>query len=242
MEEVVSQIVERAWTRKEAIVNLSHREIRVIPADIAKLTFIKVLLLNNNKILMPPEEICFLQQLESISLEHNQLTVLPSGMAQLSPTLHFLNLSHKPLTYLSPAVGMLENLRSLWLGYTGLLSFPEEVCALCKLTHLSLEGNQIESIPSTTPVSRLKELQWLSLAKNKLIAVSISLPCLSTLNLSENLLTEIPHGIYYCPLLSRLNLRSNKLSHMPQHVLDQKLELDIRDNPFNDAAIAASPS
>ncbi len=240
MEEVLV-IVERAWTKKEAMLNLSHRDIRVIPADIAKLTFTKVLLLNNNKILMPPEEISHLQQLEAISLEHNQLTVLPSGIAQLSPSLQFLNLSHNPLTYLSPAVGMLENLRSLWLGHTGLLSFPDEVCALCRLTHLSLEGNQIANIPSTAPVSSLKELQWLSLAKNKIVSVSFSLPCLSTLNLSENCLTEIPESIS-CPKLTSLNLRGNRIFHLPekaQGVLDQKLELDIRDNPFTDVTTAA---
>lgn len=238
MEGGVCEVVARALAKEEAIVNLSHREIRVIPAEIVTLTSTKVLLLNNNKILMPPEEICHLQQLESISLEHNQLTILPSGIADLSSTLQFLNLSHNPLTYVSPAVGMLENLKSLWLGYTGLQGFPEEVCNLSKLTHLSLEGNQIASVAINT--SSLKELQWLSLAKNILVAASFSFPSLTTLNLSNNLLTDYPHGIS-CPKLSNLNLQGNKLSHVPadiQRGFDQKVEVDIRNNPITEATKA----
>lgn len=101
--EVLSQLLEGVCKGKEATLNLSHRNIKVIPADIAKLTSIKILLLNDNKILMPPEEISHLKQLESLSLEHNQLTVLPSGIVLLSSTLLFLNLSYNPLTSLSPA-------------------------------------------------------------------------------------------------------------------------------------------
>lgn len=169
--EVLSQLLEGVCKGKEATLNLSHRNIKVIPADIAKLTSIKILLLNDNKILMPPEEISHLKQLESLSLEHNQLTVLPSGIVLLSSTLLFLNLSYNPLTSLSPAVGQLENLKSLWLGHTGLLSFPDHICSLYKLTHLSLEGNHISHIASTTPIENLQKLRWLSLAKNELSSI-----------------------------------------------------------------------
>lgn len=90
--EDLSQITEGVWRRKEAILNLSHRGMRVIPAELSNFTFLKVLLLNNNSILMPPEEVGQLRLLETLSLEHNQLTVLPSGLAALSPTLLFLTI------------------------------------------------------------------------------------------------------------------------------------------------------
>ena len=235
---VLSRVTERAWKIKGTVLNLSHRNLKVIPAEVAKFTFIKILLLNNNKILMPPEEISHLEHLESLSLEQNQLTVLPSGIALLNPTLSFLNLSHNPLTYLSPAIGQLTNLKSLWLGYTQLTSFPDQVCSLCKLTHLCLEGNHISSISSATPINNLKELKWLSLAKNKLISIGevfFSMSCLHTLYLNNNFLTEIPQ-ITSCTSLITLSLRSNKLLCLSKETMtllsktSNKLKLDLRDN------------
>lgn len=216
----MEDVIERVWHKKESILNLSHRCITVVPADIARLTFIRILLLNNNNILMPPEEITHLNQLESLSLEHNQLTLLPSGIALLSSTLLFLNLSYNPLLYLSPSVGQLVNLQDLWLSHIGISSFPDHICSLCMLTHLSLEGNSISSIPSGTPIGNFKALRWFSLAKNKLNSRSAgglfcSLPCLQVLNLSDNLLTEVPEISLY-PSLSALDLRGNKLLSFPK--------------------------
>ena len=239
--EVVSQILEGVWKREESTLNLSHREMKVIPADVAKLAHIKALLLNDNCILMPPEEVAHLRHLEILCLEHNQLTVIPSGIAKLSSTLHFLNLSHNPLTTISPAVGHLKNLRSLWLGYTELVSFPQEVCSLSKLTHLSLEGNHIPSI-TKVDICKLKELRWFSLAKNKLNSVGevfSCLPCLHTLDLADNHLTQIPVFTNCCALLN-LNLRGNRISVLPDdiqtviaHSREERstLKLDFRDNP-----------
>ena len=109
--EVVSQILEGVWKREESTLNLSHREMKVIPADVAKLAHIKALLLNDNCILMPPEEVAHLRHLEILCLEHNQLTVIPSGIAKLSSTLHFLNLSHNPTDHNFSCCGSFEELK-----------------------------------------------------------------------------------------------------------------------------------
>jgi len=213
----------------------------IVPEKIAELKSIKTLLLNNNKILMPPEEVGHLPRLESLSLEHNQLTVLPSSIAMLSPTLLFLNLSHNPLAMLSPAISCLENLKSLWLGYTGLLCFPDQICSLHNLTRLSLEGNHILQIECGIRIRNLQQLNWVSLAKNTLKSVGdsfCSLPCLHMLNLSNNQLTEIPH-ITHSPALINLNLRNNKVSSLPENRLNRKVCLDLRDNPITAKDIGA---
>lgn len=235
-EEEVDEITGGVWRRKEAVLNLSHRRIKVLPAKVANFTFVKTLLLNDNDILMPPEEISHLSQLECLCLEHNQLTLIPSGIASLSPTLSFLNLSHNPLTYLSPAISQLYNLRSLWLAHTQLISFPDQICSLHKLTHLSLEGNHILSFSNPSPFAKLKELKWVSFAKNKLNSVGevfSSLPLLHTIYLQQNCLTEVPN-VSLCPSLANLDLSANDVSSLPQDMSHFKtmLKLDLRGNPI----------
>lgn len=233
-EDAISMVIEGARKKRDPVLNLSHRDMKVIPADIAELEFVKTLLLNNNAILMPPEEVTHLSNLEYLSLEYNNITLLPSTMSSLSSTLIFLNLSHNPLTCVPPALGQLVNLKSLWLTNAQLISFPEELCSLCKLTHLSLEGNYISSIE--TPLRTLVKLQWLSLANNKIkiIGNAFSQLQLHTLHLSHNHLTEFP-SLALSPSLSTLTLRSNKLSCLPENInmmLQPITKLDVRDNPL----------
>ena len=45
---------------------------------------------------MPPEEIGELKQLQELSLDHNQLTILPSSLFRLVH-LTYLNISYNPL-------------------------------------------------------------------------------------------------------------------------------------------------
>ena len=237
----LSLILDKVCRARHPVLNLSHQGLKVIPSEISTLTFITTLLLNDNNIIMPPEEITYLNQLEHLSLEHNQLTLLPSNIHTLSESIRFLNLSHNPMMYVPPSLSSLCNLKELWLGFTGLTCFPREVCHLAKLEKLSLEGNSISEIKED--LSRLDCLTWLSLAKNCLRELGSNcqhfhLRDLQVIILAENQLAEFPTFLITNLLsLQYIDLRKNKIAILPMEIM-QRLsnsnqllaKLDLRDN------------
>jgi len=58
---------------------------------------------------MPPEELGELNQLQELSLDHNQLTVLPSSMFHLVH-LTYLNISYNPLGNAAAAAAAAANI------------------------------------------------------------------------------------------------------------------------------------
>lgn len=245
MEEIL-QIVAESRKNQERILNLSHRDLKVIPAELSQLSTLHTLLLNNNQIIMPPEEVSHLKNLEYLSLENNQLTLLPSALSSLG-NLRFLNLSDNPFTYLPPVVYTLVNLRSLWLDHVGLTGFPSEICCLVNLEKLSLVENSISEV--SEKIGNLVNLRWLSLAKNKLPHLGrgevkncihfTKLVKLETLVLLENRLTEYPLVLCSLKRLANVNLRRNRIFSLPSeavcHIMQSTalVKLDLRENPFN---------
>lgn len=234
----VSKLINSTWKEKKGTLNLSHRNMKVIPSSIARLTSLKVLLLNNNSLIMPPDEIQHLNKLEILSLESNELTIFPSGLNSLCSTLLFLNLSQNPLACLPPEIGQLKSLTSLWLEFAQLDSFPCVLHSLCNLCQLSLKGNQISSIPSS--MGSLLKLRWLSLAENNIQSIFAeqtfsSMTDLHTIDLGKNELTSV---FIVCPSLLNINLSKNRLSELPESVneiVSAKIPLnkiDLRHNPF----------
>jgi len=96
MKSSVDQIVEHACSEQSVSLNLSHLDITVVPMKLCKAKHLVRLQLNNNRLIMPPEEVGELSQLQELSLDHNQLTVLPSALFRLKH-LTYLNISYNPL-------------------------------------------------------------------------------------------------------------------------------------------------
>ena len=62
----VENLIEIAWKMGWTSVNLSHHNLTVLPSSICKLGNLKILLLNNNRIIMPPGELVFVDKLRGV--------------------------------------------------------------------------------------------------------------------------------------------------------------------------------
>lgn len=79
----LEQYVEEAVQRSAKVLNLSHRNLTIVTNNLAKLTCVNCLTLNDNKLLMPPSELAALVHLEELVLDNNKLTMLPQGIGNL---------------------------------------------------------------------------------------------------------------------------------------------------------------
>lgn len=94
-----------------------------------------------------PEAIGHLQQLENLSISHNQITFIPDTVCHLD-NLTDLNLSHNQLEHITPFISHLKSLQTLQLGHNQLQELTVSIESLCNLTLLDLSYNPISILPA----------------------------------------------------------------------------------------------
>ena len=106
--------------------------------------------LNNNRLGDFPALICAkCPQLIRLDLSWNQLTGLPSAIAQLSH-LESLDLSfNATLSALPPSIGHLSKLQNLAATDCSLTALPEELGRLRGLQMLHVQYNSLTTLPAT---------------------------------------------------------------------------------------------
>ncbi|XP_018419008.1 PREDICTED: nephrocan-like [Nanorana parkeri] len=221
----------------------------------AKLTQLKYLSLENNKVLFFYEHFfSHFPSLQYLKLAGNQLAKIPT---QLPRSLLSLRLERNHIkNFRVRDIKQLENLSELNLSGNQ-LSSAEGVQTIVNLTSLDLSKNLLSSIPNKLPfklqrldcsdnqISRvtaqdmkgLSNLRHLFLDNNGMIQFEDKTLqwCvhLSNLAMEQNLLTSIPQGL---PMtLTRLDLKGNKIDHIGIHDvnnLKQLQVLNLRNNKF----------
>ena len=136
-----------------------------VPAEIGRLSALRVLNLGVNKLTSLPAEIGQLTSLEGLYLYGNQLTSVPAEIGQLT-ALEELYLHDNQLTSLPAEIGQLTSLTVLDLGENQLMSLPAEIWQLTSLQGLNLGFNPLTSLPSE--IGRLSALRVLNLSLNQL--------------------------------------------------------------------------
>lgn len=222
---------------RETSLNLSNRSLRAVPLSVRLCTFLENLYLNNNELIIPPtEQLSSLNNLETLSLEQNQLTILPDTLWNLI-TLTRLNLSHNPFGQISLELGQLKNLHELWLTNINLYDIPLNIFShLNQLEKLSLKSNHLRRLPND--IGQLIELRWLSLEDNELNDLPDCLQdCLnlSYLNLNGNHFIHIPIVIGKISSLNIVCLQRNAIAEINDDTLimfSNMTKVDLRENPL----------
>ncbi len=105
-------------------------------------------------------ELIRLSTVESLNLSSSDLTILSSGIGQLT-SLNYLNLTNTPLTRLPPEIGQLSSLQRLLLSYTLLTNLPPEIGQLSGLIQLNLSNTSLTRLPPE--IGQIPNLRYLDL-------------------------------------------------------------------------------
>lgn len=166
-----------------------------------------------------------LNEAKAADFSHNRLAALPHSLCQLL-SLASLKLSHNclqdagvPWSELCSALS--SSLNTLQLGNNQLQQVPACLQQLTALTHLGLEGNQLQHIEAGA-LEGLGKLEVLQLQDNQLQELPQDLGACSSLvvfNSSRNQLTRLPDSITRLAKLQVLAVDANKLAQLPAQLL-----------------------
>ena len=230
----INLIFTRVETSHSDTLNLSNRKLKVLPFLIQKQSQLKYLYLDDNELIFVPE-IGELNQLEEITIENNQLTMIPESFCNLK-NLRCLNLSRNRISTINSSVfKCICNLRSLWLNNCELMYLPREIENLKFLEKLGLKSNSLQIIPEE--MGLLTNLRWLNVEKNELVSLPSQLKNLKNLNylnLSKNKFEEIPTEMPF-QNLTILIISNNLIKSLKDDdILSLSLleKVDLRENPF----------
>jgi leucine-rich repeat protein SHOC2 len=177
--------IEEALEKPEKVykLNLSNKNLTVLPADISKFKNLQKLDLSSNKLKAVPKEITKLRKLQSLNLSknttlnlsqvfgffgkskilteiiltENTIRILPDNISKIQG-IQTIDLSYNPelnLKQLFKTLSKLPNLKTLSLVECNLTSFPDEIGGLkASLRELNINWNRI----SETERQRLKGL------------------------------------------------------------------------------------
>ncbi|MBD3314959.1 MAG: hypothetical protein GF344_04175 [Chitinivibrionales bacterium] len=130
------------------ILDLSGRNLTVLPPEIGLLTGRKELNVSGNKLTELPQEIGDLKKLKKLDVSENELTKLPSTIGDLA-RLESLHIHSNDIVFLPSSFGRLRSLNDLILFNNKLTAFPDSLHGLEELEFISLTGNMFRVFPKT---------------------------------------------------------------------------------------------
>ncbi|XP_066285067.1 leucine-rich repeats and immunoglobulin-like domains protein 3 isoform X1 [Branchiostoma lanceolatum] len=218
------------------LVDCSNRRLRHIPTRLP--SWVQILELQSNQISTIPEDaFSGLDNLQQLDLSNNQLRILNASVFRDLKGLRELKIDHNHLTEFLNVGAFAPNLTVLSLQHNQISSLPPGVLSnFTSLRQLYLSHNKISSILQGTFPTGLP-LYTLDLNNNKISGLTKgcfdNLTHLETLRLNKNRISRIPPKMFKLPSLKSLELNRNrikKIEGLSFHGLESLQVLRLRRN------------
>ncbi|MCL7023370.1 hypothetical protein MKW94_018701 [Papaver nudicaule] len=188
-----------------SVLDISRNSVNEVPAKIGSLSSIQKLLLNENGIrdeCISWEGVVSLKSLTVLSLNHNGLTSLPSGLGALV-SLTQLHVANNKLTSLPVEIGLLTRLEILKVNSNRKSSVPSQIeCLPCGgVSLVDLASNLLVELPETSG----------SLRNLKVFLAIYSHVCVGSA--SQQQWGQLPSTLFkMCTQLSTLDLHNTEIT------------------------------
>ncbi|XP_078614613.1 uncharacterized protein LOC144883821 isoform X2 [Branchiostoma floridae x Branchiostoma japonicum] len=176
-------------------------------SNLFQCTSIRTLKLSNCQLASIPRSLANLKDLEILDLSHNNLTTLPTRPIRSLPCLKSLNVSHNKIAVIGDVVKKLQALQNFDVSYNDVGQVPFEILEMESLEIFSCSHNKIE--------------RWLGPSYGERKA---STSPVTSLNMSNNLLTEVPQHVKELKNLLVVNFSHNKIgANIPDKIVSQQI-------------------
>jgi hypothetical protein len=158
------------------------------------------------------------QRVKRLQLASRGYTEVPGKISKLE-WIYELDLSRNLIREIPRRLTSLVYIKRLDLSFNRLTAIPAHIERMHAAEHFDLSNNRIGTVPEE--LFSLTTLKRLDLSSNavKTIQGDNNARRLEFLNLSNNLLTELPHSFYNMRRLMVLNLSQNSLTSLPDQLL-----------------------
>ncbi|XP_029441581.1 volume-regulated anion channel subunit LRRC8D-like [Rhinatrema bivittatum] len=192
----------------------------IILNNLKKMANLRELELHHCELQKIPHAVLNLTSLQTLDLKSNGIQTVEEleGFHHLR-RLTCLKLWHNSITFIPPAIGVIQNLEQLFLSHNRIECLPNDLFSLLKLRHLDLSNNLISIIPQG--IGQLELLHSFSVSSNKIEALPSQLfKCikLKALHLGNNKLSCLLAEVGELTYLTSLELKGNSLESLPLEI------------------------
>ena len=145
------------------ILDLSGNALSSLPADLARLTRLRIIFCSNNQFTVLPAVLGQCAQLTMIGFKSNRISEVPADA--LPPALRWLILTDNEIAELPDAIGRCPQLQKLMLAGNRLRGLPAALAACTQLALLRISANQMTALPDW--LTGMPQLAWLAYAGNQ---------------------------------------------------------------------------
>lgn len=206
-------------------IDISRNRLKRLP-DLSKITpKLRVLDCSDNFIAKFP---IMSKELSEIGLRRTSITEFPHNFAELFPCLTVIDASETKVAIMPAFPSSVKVIAFIECDIEQI-----ETCDTPNLEKIFLSKNKLSEVPQF----RNNVASDIYLSQNQISSIDnlIVSEQLTKLDLSDNLLTEIPENIFELPKLSELYLTRNKIKQIPSKLVDSKLQiLALNENPLEE--------